>query len=176
MAASDQAVVAVANIAALVATNRDQVSFAVSNVVYFSEDLTQLANNANSIIATNGAGLSDAVSNIEDTTATLKQIADDMRAGKGVAGTILENDEPGDQCPGHGEQPADCHEQFEPAWPLGASCGITRGEPLPRTNGPRSKYIQRRANTRNHDATLGHPHFIFEPVQHGRLCSQPGAP
>ncbi|HUE37148.1 MAG TPA: MlaD family protein, partial [Candidatus Acidoferrum sp.] len=92
-AASDQAVVAVANIDALVATNRDQVSFAVSNVVYFSEDLTQLANNANSIIATNGAGLSEAVSNIEDTTVTLKQIADDMRAGKGVAGTILENDE-----------------------------------------------------------------------------------
>ena len=92
-AASDQAVVAVANIDALVATNRDQVNFAMRNVDFFSEDLTQLASNANSILATNGAGLSDAVSNIEDTTLTLKQIANDMHSGKGLAGTILENEE-----------------------------------------------------------------------------------
>lgn len=91
--ASDQVAIAVANIDALVATNRGQVSFAISNVVYFSEDLTQLASNANSILATNGTGLSLAVSNIEDATATLKQIADDMHAGKGAAGTILENQE-----------------------------------------------------------------------------------
>jgi phospholipid/cholesterol/gamma-HCH transport system substrate-binding protein len=92
-AASDEAVVAVGDINSLVATNRDQVNFAISNVVYFSQDLTQLAENANSILATNGVGLSESMSNIEATTETLRQISDDMKAGKGLAGTILENQE-----------------------------------------------------------------------------------
>ncbi len=92
-AASDEAVIAVGDINSLVATNRDQVNFAISNVVYFSQDLTQLAENANSILATNGIGLSESMSNIEATTETLKQISDDMKAGKGLAGTILENQE-----------------------------------------------------------------------------------
>jgi phospholipid/cholesterol/gamma-HCH transport system substrate-binding protein len=91
--ASDEAVAAVGNINSLVATNRDQVSFAISNVVYFSRDLTNLSGNANSILSTNGAGLSDAVSNLEATAATLKGISDDMKAGKGLAGSILENQE-----------------------------------------------------------------------------------
>jgi ABC-type transporter Mla subunit MlaD len=137
-AASDQAVVAVANIDALVATNRDQVSFAVSNVVYFSEDLTQLANNANSIIATNGAGLSDAVSNIEDTTVTLKQIADDMRAGKGVAGTILENDELATNVQATVNNLAIATSNLNQLG-LWGFLWHHQGE-LPRTNAPRSKY------------------------------------
>lgn len=92
-AASDEAVAAVGNINSIVATNRDQVNFAISNVVYFSQDLTQFAGNANSILSTNGTGLSDAVSNLEATAATLKGISDDMKAGKGLAGSILENQE-----------------------------------------------------------------------------------
>ncbi|HTR40982.1 MAG TPA: MlaD family protein [Pseudomonadales bacterium] len=90
-AASDQAVIAVADIDSLVATNRSQVNFAISNVVYFSQDLTQLADNANGILATNGMTLSESMSNIQATTETLRQISDDMKAGKGLAGTILEN-------------------------------------------------------------------------------------
>jgi phospholipid/cholesterol/gamma-HCH transport system substrate-binding protein len=92
-AASDQAVIAVNDIDSLVATNRDQVNFAISNVVYFSQDLTQLANNANNILATNGVALSESMSNIQVTTETLRQIGDDVKSGKGMAGTILENPE-----------------------------------------------------------------------------------
>jgi phospholipid/cholesterol/gamma-HCH transport system substrate-binding protein len=92
-AASDQAVVAVSDIDSLVATNRSQVNFAISNVVYFSQGLSQLSDNANSILVTNGIGLSQSVSNIEVTTETLRQISDDVKSGKGMAGTILENQE-----------------------------------------------------------------------------------
>jgi phospholipid/cholesterol/gamma-HCH transport system substrate-binding protein len=89
--ASAEAVNAVGGIDNLVATNGQQLNLAVSNVVFFSQQLTVLADNANGIIATNGETISTAMTNLQDTTATLKQIADDMHAGKGLAGTILEN-------------------------------------------------------------------------------------
>jgi ABC-type transporter Mla subunit MlaD len=78
---------------ALVATNGDQIHAAVSNIVFFSQELTQLAANANGVIATNGVVISGAMTNLQATTATLRQIADDMHQGKGLAGTILENDQ-----------------------------------------------------------------------------------
>jgi len=91
--ASAEAVSAVGGINSLVATNGQQLNLAVSNVVFFSQQLTVLADNANGIVATNGATISSAMTNLQSTTATLKQIADDMHAGKGLAGTILENPE-----------------------------------------------------------------------------------
>jgi ABC-type transporter Mla subunit MlaD len=90
-AASDEAVAAVGNIDAIVATNGGQINLAMSNVVFFSQNLTNLSGNFNGIIATNGVVLSEAVSNIQVSTETLKQITDDVHAGKGMAGVILEN-------------------------------------------------------------------------------------
>jgi phospholipid/cholesterol/gamma-HCH transport system substrate-binding protein len=89
--ASDQAVIAVGNIDSLLETNHDQVNFAISNVVYFSQNLTNLSGNANAILATNGVVISEAVSNIEVTTETLKQITDDVHTGKGLMGILLED-------------------------------------------------------------------------------------
>jgi phospholipid/cholesterol/gamma-HCH transport system substrate-binding protein len=89
--ASDEAVAAVANLNALVSTNSGQINLAVSNVVFFSQDLSQVGDNARGIIASNGVVLSGAVSNVEVTTETLKQISDDIKGGKGLAGTLLEN-------------------------------------------------------------------------------------
>ena len=88
---SEQALNTINNINALVATNADQVNLAVSNAVFFSEELMRLAGSANSLLATNGAEVSLAVNNIKDSTATLKQLLDDVQAGKGLAGTILQN-------------------------------------------------------------------------------------
>jgi hypothetical protein len=65
----------------------------VSNVVFFSQDLSLVGEDARGIVATNGATISEAMTNIEMTTETLKQIADDLHAGKGAAGMILENQE-----------------------------------------------------------------------------------
>lgn len=75
----------------MVATNSELVHSAVSNVVLFSRELTELAANANGVLTTNGTAISGAVTNLQATTATLREIADDMHAGKGLAGTILEN-------------------------------------------------------------------------------------
>lgn len=91
--ASADAVNVVDGINKLVSTNGQQLDQAVSNVVFFSQQLTQLAGNANGIIASNSATISSAMTNLQATTATLKQISDDMHAGKGLAGTVLENPE-----------------------------------------------------------------------------------
>lgn len=91
--ASDRVDGAVSNLEALVVTNSGQVNLAVSNVVFFSQQLNDLADNAQGILATNGVIISGAVTNLKDTTETLKQIADDMHEGKGLAGTILENEQ-----------------------------------------------------------------------------------
>jgi ABC-type transporter Mla subunit MlaD len=92
-AATDHANGVVGGLDSLVATNSGQIDAAVSNVVFFSHQLTQLASNANGIISTNGTTISGAMTNLEVTTATLRQIADDMHYGKGLAGTVLENEQ-----------------------------------------------------------------------------------
>ena len=90
---SEQALSTVNNINALVATNASQVNLAVSNAVFFSQELTRLAGSANDLLATNGAVVSLAVNDIKASTTTLKQLLDDVQAGKGLAGTILQNDQ-----------------------------------------------------------------------------------
>lgn len=89
--ASDEAVNAVGGIDRLVHTNGQQLDLAVSNVVFFSQQLTLLGGNANGIIASNSATISCALSNLNVTTENLRQISDDMHEGKGLAGTVLES-------------------------------------------------------------------------------------
>jgi ABC-type transporter Mla subunit MlaD len=88
---SEQALGTVSSINALVATNTDQVNLAVSNAVLFSQELNRLAGSAQTLLATNGAEAGIAVGNIKAATETLKQLMDDVKSGKGLAGTILQN-------------------------------------------------------------------------------------
>lgn len=90
---TEQALDAVADIHALVTTNGEQVSIAVSNLVYFSAQMNQLGDSARGILATNSVNIGDATKNIDDMTVTLKQLAADVQAGKGLAGTVLQNQE-----------------------------------------------------------------------------------
>lgn len=89
---SDQAVATVNGIDDIVATNRGQVDLAVSNLVYFSHQLNTLADSADVILATNGAAIQTATKNIADSTESLKQVVNDVQAGKGLAGTLLQNE------------------------------------------------------------------------------------
>ncbi len=91
--ASENASGTIGRIDTLVATNEQQINLAVSNVVFFSQQLTALAADANGLLATNGATISSAMTNLQQTTETLKQIADEVHQGKGLAGTVLENEE-----------------------------------------------------------------------------------
>jgi len=90
---SEQATDTVANLNALVAANGAQIDLAVSNVVFFSQDLIRLSDAAHGIISTNGVEISNALSNLEASTEDLKKLMDDLQSGKGLAGTLLKNEQ-----------------------------------------------------------------------------------
>ncbi len=90
---SEQAVATITDLKQLVATNTDQVNLAISNAVLFSAKLASLADEASVILATNGANLTAATKNITDVSETAKRLAADLQAGKGLAGTVLQNPE-----------------------------------------------------------------------------------
>ena len=89
----EQAIGAVQEINSLLTTNGAQVGVAVSNLVVFTTQLDQLGASAQSMLATNSVNIADATKNIDDMTLTLKSIADDVRAGRGLAGAVLQNQE-----------------------------------------------------------------------------------
>jgi phospholipid/cholesterol/gamma-HCH transport system substrate-binding protein len=91
--ASERAVVTVNNINSLVETNSLAVAAAVSNVVYFSEQINQFAGGLKEVLATNSVELNASLKNIESSTVVLKNVLEDVQAGKGLAGTVLRNDQ-----------------------------------------------------------------------------------
>jgi len=90
---TEQALGTVGDINALVATNGSQISLAVSNVAVFSQALTRLASSTESVLATNGTAITSALSNIESSTEILKSLLSDVQSGKGLAGTVLQNEQ-----------------------------------------------------------------------------------
>jgi phospholipid/cholesterol/gamma-HCH transport system substrate-binding protein len=90
---TEQAMGTISDINALIATNAPQAGLAIGNIVVFSQELTNLANSAGGILATNGADISSAVKNIESSTEILTNLMADLQSGKGLAGTILQNQE-----------------------------------------------------------------------------------
>jgi phospholipid/cholesterol/gamma-HCH transport system substrate-binding protein len=90
---TEQALDTVKDINNVVNTNGAQVGIAVSNAVLFSVGLNQLSDDAKAVLATNSANIATATKNIADTTAIFKQLALDIQAGKGLAGTVLQNPE-----------------------------------------------------------------------------------
>jgi phospholipid/cholesterol/gamma-HCH transport system substrate-binding protein len=90
---SEQAMDTLNDINAIIATNGSQVSLAVSNVVFFSQELMHLANSAEGVLATNSTGITTAVKNIESSTEVLKSLLSDVQSGKGLAGTMLQNEQ-----------------------------------------------------------------------------------
>lgn len=92
-AVTEQATDTVANLNGLVAANGEQIHFAVSNVVFFSQDLISLSGQAHEILSTNGPEISDAISNLDASTADLKKLMDNLQSGQGLAGSLLKNDQ-----------------------------------------------------------------------------------
>jgi phospholipid/cholesterol/gamma-HCH transport system substrate-binding protein len=90
---SEQALTMVGHLDQLVDTNREQVNLAVSNLVFFSRQLNDLAGSGDALLATNGAAITVAVNNLEASTVILTNVLGEVRAGKGLAGTILQNQE-----------------------------------------------------------------------------------
>ena len=90
---SEQALGTINDINTLVATNASQVSLAVSNAVSFSQELTDLSGSARILLATNGETIGTAVKNVEASTEILKKLMEDLQAGRGLAGTLLQNEQ-----------------------------------------------------------------------------------
>jgi len=90
---SEQAMGTISDLDTLIATNGSQVSLAVSNVVFLSQDLIRLADSAQDVVTTNSPEIRAAINNIESSTEVLKKLADDLQAGKGLAGTALQNEQ-----------------------------------------------------------------------------------
>jgi len=90
---TEQAVSTVHDLDNLIGTNSAQVNTVISNVVLFSDQLNGLGYSASNILATNGAILTAATKNIQDITINAQQIVKDIQAGKGLAGTLLQNQE-----------------------------------------------------------------------------------
>lgn len=88
---SEQAVDAVQDIHILVATNSTQVAAAVSNLVYFSSELSRFGGSAQELLATNGENIDLATKNLQDFSESLKRISADLQAGNGLAGALLQN-------------------------------------------------------------------------------------
>ncbi|HEX4349282.1 MAG TPA: MlaD family protein [Verrucomicrobiae bacterium] len=81
---TEQAVGTISNINDLINTNSAQISAAVSNIYLFSTELAGLGNSASNILATNGVNLTAATKGIKD-------LVDNVQAGQGLAGALVEN-------------------------------------------------------------------------------------
>ncbi|HUC86244.1 MAG TPA: MlaD family protein [Candidatus Acidoferrales bacterium] len=83
---TEQALDTVHDLRDLIGTNRGQVSVVVSNIVLFSAHL-------DSLLATNGENLTSATKNVQELTVSAQELLNDIQAGKGLAGMLLENSE-----------------------------------------------------------------------------------
>ena len=88
-----EAQAAVSSLNALVSTNSQPVTTAVSNLNSFTGQLPPLAIYVNSLVQSNGVELSTAIKNLETSSATLTNLLMDLQNGHGVAGRLLRDEE-----------------------------------------------------------------------------------
>ncbi|MFO1488818.1 MAG: MlaD family protein [Verrucomicrobiota bacterium] len=91
--ASERAFTVVDNINGIVETNRISVANVMSNLVYFSEQANGLASQLGTVLNTNSVELNAMMKNLSASSADLKSLLDEAQAGKGLAGTVLKNEE-----------------------------------------------------------------------------------
>ncbi|HTV63232.1 MAG TPA: MlaD family protein [Verrucomicrobiae bacterium] len=92
-AVSEDAMGTVGDINKFIATNGGEATLALSNLFFFSKQLTQLAGSADILLATNGVEITAAMRNIKSATETLTNLMTGMQSGKGLAGTVLQSPE-----------------------------------------------------------------------------------
>lgn len=90
---SDRALVTLHGINEFVRTNTHPLSTSVSNLVLFSSQLNNAASELYLTVATNRAEVTAVVKNIESASTELDKLVTDLQAGKGLAGSLLKNQE-----------------------------------------------------------------------------------
>lgn len=91
--ASERAQSTVEEIHKLVETNRAPLAVTLSNLVVFSSQIERASAGVNTLVETNSPALASAVKNIETSTVILESLLADVKAGKGLAGVVFQNDE-----------------------------------------------------------------------------------
>jgi phospholipid/cholesterol/gamma-HCH transport system substrate-binding protein len=90
---SEQAIVTMDGLNALFSSNAIPVASAVSNLVLFSGELNQLADQLGETINTNRTEILFAVKNVKEATAGMKDIVSDVQQGKGTVGALLRDEQ-----------------------------------------------------------------------------------
>jgi phospholipid/cholesterol/gamma-HCH transport system substrate-binding protein len=90
---SARALSTVGHLDELIETNREPIQLTVSNLVSFSARMSDLSANLQELVFTNREGIHSSVKNIESSTEVLKSLLDDVKAGKGLAGALVKDDQ-----------------------------------------------------------------------------------
>jgi len=90
---SEKASITVNNVNSLLASNGPALNRSGSNLVVFTEQMSQFANGLNDVLKTNSGDIHVAIKNIEDSTGQMNAILSDVRAGKGLAGNLMQNEQ-----------------------------------------------------------------------------------
>ena len=77
----------------VVQTNGAGISVAISNLVFFSDSINDFAGGLSGVLNSNAPQITSAVKNIESSTIILKNVLEDVQTGKGLAGTLIRNEE-----------------------------------------------------------------------------------
>ncbi len=117
-------------------TNRPTIAASVSNLLFFSEQINQSAAVVRDLLATNSPEIETAVRNLESSSATLKDMLEDVRAGKGLAGKLLENGEIAANVSQIVSNLTHHHQQSEPPGPLGHPVETQAGPDQRISHGP----------------------------------------
>jgi len=94
-AASERAVTLVNAVDEMLRTNAPALADTGTNLDRFSLELVRFGGSLNALLETNSPGINQTVKNVESSSATLRSAIEQVEAGKGVAGTLLKNDEVG---------------------------------------------------------------------------------
>ena len=90
---SERALTTVDTLNEFIETNRADIVASVSNVFHFSEQINVSVDDFQNLLATNGTIVSAAAKNLESSTVVLKNLMDDLQAGRGLAGSLLKDEQ-----------------------------------------------------------------------------------
>ena len=90
---SERAFTTLDNFERLMVTNAAPVSAVMSNLTHFSVELSLLSDDLRTLVTTNQPGVTTVVKNLEQASATVDTLLSDLRAGKGLAGFLLSDEQ-----------------------------------------------------------------------------------
>jgi phospholipid/cholesterol/gamma-HCH transport system substrate-binding protein len=88
---SEKASFTVASFNNLLASNSPVLTSSSSNLLAFAEQMNHFSGGLNDVLKTNSGDLHQAILNVENSTAQMNAILTDVRSGKGLAGSLMQN-------------------------------------------------------------------------------------